>query len=451
MHSRVFILAIIFTTLLTGCANEIHRDGKVLYYSHNGEDLYIIYQHNNENHLLNAKLDPMIEKWDKVISGHPGTPSIVVSKDYLACNCKKDKVCIISRESGEKILDFESSLVFSMNSKGYLLDGQTVYSICGQNDICAYDIEKNEKLWSFKLGDDVSISHDLQINENTLVFGAENTVYALSTTDGTKLWKTDEGEELSSIHLFSETVVVDRGNIDGLDVRTGESKWTKQYSGKTRCVMDGNIVIQENDFFKIVFIENGSENWEYPRNGTTFLTCQEELSLVAFTVKNYSEQMAEADVSEYYDKVYIFDSGSGERVFDFNSDSGYTVLNLTGFDTENYDIAFEDIDKPDKILVDRYAVENFSKKTSFEFKVYNPGQQIYVSNIFSDSFYSIFKRTNINDQTDENNYLFDSDTGKLIGEMKGYPEVISHEKCYDIVSYDEYFNIIEKDLEDFVD
>lgn len=452
MHSRIFILATILISLLTSCANEIHRDGKVLYYTHEGENLYLIYQLDNENHLLNAKLNPMVQKWDKAISGHPGTPSVKVFRDYIACNCKKDKVCILSRESGEKTLDFESELVFSPGSRGFLLDGNTVYSICEQNEICAYDIEKEKKLWSFALKKDTSILLELQIEEETLIFGTDdNVVHALSTAEGTEIWKTEATEELSSIHLFSNTVVVDRGEIDGLDIKTGESKWIKQYKAKARCVMDGIIVIQEEEFFKAIFIENGSQNWEYPRNGTTFLTCQEELSLAAFTVKNYSEQIAQADVAEYYDKVYIFDAGSFERVFDFNSDTGYTVLNLTGFHTENFDIALEDSDNTEKILIDRYKSEDYSKSISFEFKVDNPGQQIYISNMFSDSFYTIFRRTNINDQTDESNYLFESDTGELVGEMTGYPEVISIENCYDIVSYDEYFNIIEKDLKDFVD
>ena len=162
-------------------------------------------------------------------------------------------------------------------------------------------------------------------------------------------------------------------------------------------------------------------------------------------------EVAETDVSEYFDKVYIFDAGSFERVFDFNSDSGYTVLNLTGFLTENYDIALEDSNNPEKILIDRYVVEDFSKNISFEFSVENPGQQIYVNNLYSDDTYSIFRRTNINDQTDETNYLFETATGKLIGKMTGYPEVITSENSYDIVTYDEYFNIIEKSLADFVD
>ena len=453
MRSRIIIFILFFTTtVFSGCANEIHRDGKVLYYTNNGEDLYLIYQVDNENHLLNAKLDPMIEKWDKAISGHPGTPSTKIYRDYIACNCKKDKVCILSRETGDKVLDLDSKLVFSPDSKGFLLEGDILFSICGENSLCAYNIPEEKKLWSFDMDSEVSISIDLQLEENTLIFGTDdNIVHAVSVTDGSEIWKTEAFEELTAIHLFAETVVIDHGDIDGLDIDTGESKWIKQYPGKTRCVMDGIIVIQDDEFFTAIFAENGSDNWEYPRNGTTFLTCQEELSLVAFTVKDYSEEAAESDGLEYYDKVYIFDAGSFERVFDFNSDSGYTVLNLTGFLTENYDIALEDRDNTEKILIDRYLVEDFSKSTSFEFKVENPGQHIYVNNMYSDSSHSIFRRTNINDQTDETNYLFETETGDLLGKMSGYPEVITSKNCYDIVSYNEYFNIIEKDLEDFVD
>ena len=449
MIKTVFI---IFVLVFTGCANEINKDGKVLYYTQKDNSLYLIYQYENENHLLNAQLDPIVQKWDKAISGHPGTPSTKIYRDHIVCNCKKDKVCILSRDSGEKILDFDSDLVFSPDSKGFLLEGTIVYSICGSDSLCAYDIEKAVQIWSMKLPTETSISIDLQLEGNTLVYGTgDGVVHALSTSDGKEIWKTEAFEELSSIHLFTDTVVVDRGEVDGLDIKTGESKWIKQYPAKVRCAMDGIVVIQEDEFFRAIFVENGSENWPYPRNGTTFLTCQEELSLVAFTVKNYSEEIAEADISEYFDKVYIFDAGSFERVFDFNSDSGYTVLNLTGFFTEKFDIALEDSDSPEKILVERYPVDDFSKSISFEFSVDNPGQQIYVNNMYTDNSHSIFRRTNINDQTDETNYLFETETGELIGEMTGYPEIITTENSYDIVSYDEYFNIIEKSLEDFVD
>jgi len=443
---------IIFAVILTGCANEINKDGKVLYYEKNDENLFLIYQVKNENHLLNAKLNPMIEKWDKAISGHPGTPSTKIYKNNIACNCKKDKVCILSKENGEKVLDFDSTFVFSPGSKGFLLDDSTIYSICGSNSLCAYDVEKAEKIWEIELNNDTSVSIDLQIKDSTLVFGTDDgVVHALSVSDGKTIWETEAFEELTSIHLFSDTVVVDHGDIDGLDISSGESKWIKQYTAKVRCVMDGILVIQEEEFFRAVFVENGSENWTYPRNGTTFLTCQEELSLVAFTVRNYSENVAETNVSEYFDKIYIFDAGSFERVFDFNSDDGYTVLNLTGFLTENFDIALENHDDTEKIQIDRYFVEDFEKNINFKFTVENPGQQIYVNNMYSDSSYSIFRRTNINDQTDETNYLFESDTGELLGKISGYPEIITPENSYDIVSYDEYFNIIEKSLEDFLD
>lgn len=446
------IILIVFAVIFTGCANEINKDGKVLYYEKNDENLYLIYQNKNENRLLNVKLNPMAEKWDKAISGHPGTPSMMIYRNHIACNCKKDKVCLLSKEKGEKILDFDSIFVFSPGSKGFLLDDGTIYSVCGSSSLCAYEVEKTAKIWEIQLDSDTSISIDLQKKDNTLVYGTDDgVVHALSVSDGKEIWKTEPFEELTSINLFSDTVVVDRGDVDGLDVSTGESKWIKRYPAKVRCVMDGILVVQEEEFFRAVFVENGSEIWPYPRNGTTFLTCQEELSLVAFTVKNYSENMAETDVSEYFDKVYLFDAGSFERVFDFNSDAGHTVLNLTGFFTENFDIALEDRNNHEKIQIDRYLVKDFEKNTSFKFTVESPGQQIYVNNMYSDSSHSIFRRTNINDQTDETNYLFESDTGELLGKMSGYPEIITPGRSYDIVAYDEYFNIIEKSLEDFLE
>lgn len=453
MHFKMikFIL-IVFAVILTGCANEINKDGKVLHYEKNDKNLYLIYQNKNENHLLNVKLNPMTEKWDKAISGHPGTPSMMIYRNHIACNCKKDKVCLLSKENGEKILDFDSTFIFSPGSKGFLLDDGTVYSICGSNSLCALDVETAEKIWEVQLDNDTSISIDLQIKDDILVYGTDDgVVHTLSASDGKEIWKTEPFEELTSINLFSNTIVVDRGDIDGLDVSTGKSKWIQQYPAKVRCVMDGILVVQEEEFFRAVFVENGSENGAYPRNGTTFLTCQEELSLMAFTVRNYNENMAESDTSEYFDKIYFFDAGSFERVFDFNSDAGHTVLNLTGFLTEKFDIALEDRNDHEKIQIDRYLVKEFEKNTSFKFSVENPGQQIYVNNMYSDSSYSIFRRTNINDQTDETNYLFKSDTGKLLGKMSGYPEIITSENSYDIVTYDEYFNIIEKSLEDFVD
>jgi len=56
----------------------------------------------------------------------------------------------------------------------------------------------------------------------------------------------------------------------------------------------------------------------------------------------------------------------------------------------------------------------------------------------------------LSENTPTKNHLYDTTTGKLLGELTKHPDIITPNNAYDIVVYDAYFNIIEKKITDFL-
>jgi hypothetical protein len=74
-----------------------------------------------------------------------------------------------------------------------------------------------------------------------------------------------------------------------------------------------------------------------------------------------------------------------------------------------------------------------------------------VTLVHRDTSYTVFKRTNILTPSDISFYLFETENGEFLGKMTGFPEVVYGGKAYDIIIYDDYFNIKEKKLPDFLE
>jgi hypothetical protein len=376
-------------------------------------------------------------------------PELRIFDTYIACNCEENKVCLLSSKNGKTALNFDSELIFNKSTKGFLVNEGTAYSLCNKADICAYNIENNELIWSYKLEENELITADFKVQNGLFLFGnSRNTIKALSTKTGELKWESEPLENLVDTYLFPETVLADYESVDGLDLATGDPKWVAPYEGKVRCILDGAVIAQSDDYFSILYIENGVKIWEYPRNGTTILTCEEDLNLAAFTVKNYNDVLASD--TEYFDKIYIFNVSSGEKVFEINSDSEHTVLNLTGFNETDFYIAKKHTEEIGNITVDRYSSTSFELEKSFVFTVEKPEEEIYISWIHTDPSFTVIRRSSISDITDETYYLFDNESGSLLGEMTSLPEIMTSTKAYDIISYDDYFNVIEKTLDDFL-
>ena len=303
LFSRRFtlILLVISLFLCISCSETFHKNGKILFYTSEKDTMYVIYQKNQQNYLFASTLSPFSEKWERNISGHPLTPAVKIFGEMLACNCRKDFVCLLDRESGKTVFETASKLVFSPDSKGFTVEDGKVYTLCEENSVCAFNIESGEKIWEKILGTEERLSAEFKIDENLFFYGTDSSgITALNLSDGETAWSTGVLENLNDFYTFPETLLADYDFIDGFGITTGKSEWLQPYSGKIRCINDGFVIAQSDEFFSVLFVKNGQEYWNYPRTGTTILSCNEEVSLAAFTVRNLESQDSET-AENYFD------------------------------------------------------------------------------------------------------------------------------------------------------
>ena len=451
--NKICLILLVFSLFFCiSCSETFHKNGKMLFYTSEKDNMYIIYQKDQQNYLFASTLSPFSEKWEKNISGHPGTPVVKIFGDMLACNCKKDRVCLLNREKGDIIFETVSKLVFSPDSKGFIVEDGKVYTLCEENSICSFDIESGEKIWENVLNGEETLSAEFKIEENLFFYGTEKSgITALNLSDGKTAWKTEPLENLNNFHTFPDTILADYDFINGYSISNGESEWLQPYSGKVRCINDGFVIAQSDEFFSILFVKNGQEYWNYPRTGTTILSCNEEVSLAAFTVRNIEPQNSES-AGNYFDKVYIFDISTGERIVEHTSDMNVKVINITGFSGTTFYIATESGEVAEKeISVEKYSTNSLEKELSYTFPKGNDDPEIFINLIHTDTKYTVFKRTNVLVPSEISFYLFETESGDFIGRMTSFPEVVYAGKAYDIIDYDDYFNIKEKSLTDFLE
>lgn len=446
------ILFVISMLFCVSCSETFHKDGKMLFYTSEKDSMYIIYQKNRQNYLFASTLAPFSENWEKNISGHPQTPVVKIFGDLLACNCKKDRVCLIERKTGKTVFEAVSKLVFSPDTKGFIVENGRVYTLCEENSLCAFDIESGEKIWETAMNEGETLGTEFDIEENLFFYGTETSgITALNLLDGKRVWQTNVLENLNKFYAFPETLLVDYDFIDGYALSTGESGWLQPYAGKIRCINDGFVIAQSDGFFSVLFLKNGQEYWSYPRTGTTIISCNEEVSLAAFTVRNLNPQNSET-AENYFDKVYIFDISTGERIFDYSSEEGMKVINITGFSGSTFYIAAEFGNDSQKIVsIGKYSTNSMEEELVYSFPKGNDDPEIFVTLIYTDSKHSVFKRTNVLNPSDISFYLFETESGEFLGRMTGFPEVVYSGEAYDIIDYEDYFNIKEKTLTDFLE
>ena len=451
--SRSFLILLAISLFFCiSCSETFHKNGKMLFYTSEKDTMYIIYQKDLQNYLFASTVSPFSEKWERNISGHPGTPVVKIFGDMLACNCKKDYVCLLDRETGKTIFETASKLVFSPDSKGFTVENGKVYTLCGENSVCAFDIESGEKIWETPLNAEDTLPAEFEIEENLFFYGTQTDgITALNLSDGKKAWQTEKLENLNNFRTFPETLLADYDFINGYSISSGESEWLQPYAGKVRCINDGFVIAQSDEFFSVLFVKNGQKYWDYPRTGTTILSCNEEVSLAAFTVRNFESQDPES-AGNYFDKVYIFDISTGERIFDHSSDIDVKVINITGFSGSTFYIATEEGAPGSKsVNIEKYSTNSLEKELSYTFPKGTDDPEIFITLVHSDAAHTVFKKTNILTPSDISFYLFETGSGTLIGKMTGFPEVIYGGKAVDIIDYDDYFNIKEKKLSDFLE
>lgn len=451
--NNFLLISLVFSLLLcVSCSETFHKNGKMLFYTSEKDNLYVIYQKDQQNYLFAAAISPFLEKWERNISGHPMTPDVKIFGELVACNCKKDYVCLLDSKTGKTVFETVSKLVFSPDSKGFTVENGKVYTLCRENSICSFDIESGKKIWETALNSDETLAAEFRIEENLFFYGTDlSGITALKLSDGKKVWATDPLENLNDFHTFPETVLADYDFIDGYGISTGESEWLQPYSGKVRCINDGFVIAQSEEFFSVLFVKNGQEYWNYPRAGTTILSCNEEVSLAAFTVRNLDPQDAET-AENYFDKVYIFDISTGERIFEHTSDLDVKVINITGFSGSTFYIATETGKEDAKnIIIGKYSTNSLEKELSYTFPKVTDEPEIFITLVHIDSVHTVFKNTNILNPSEISFYLFETASGELLGKMTGFPEVVYGGKAIDIISYDDYFNIKETTLTDFLE
>lgn len=453
LSERLFkILLVISLLFCVSCSETFHKNGKMLFYTSEKDSMFVIYQKDMQNYLFASTLLPFSEKWERNISGHPGTPVVRIFGDLLACNCRKDFVCLLDRETGKTVFEAASKLVFSPESAGFIVENGKVYTLCEENSICAFDIESGEKIWETALNAEETLSAEFKIEEDLFFYGTGiSGITALELSDGKTVWKSEPLENLNDFHTFPETLLVDYDFIDGYAVSTGESEWLQPYAGKVRCINDGFVIAQSDEFFSVLFVKNGQEYWNYPRTGTTILSCNEEVSLAAFTVRNLDPQNSET-AENYFDKVYIFDISTGERIFEHTSDINVKVINITGFSGSTFYIATESGEPENMtVTVEKYSTNSLEKELGYSFPKGTDEPEIFITLVHRDAEYTVFKKTNILNPSDISFYLFESGSGTLLGKMTGFPEVVYGGKAVDIIDYDDYFNIKEKNMTDFLE
>ena len=453
LSNRMVLISLALSLLFcVSCSETFHKNGKMLFYTSEKDNIYIIYQKDMQNYLFASKLSPFSEKWEKNISGHPLTPAVRIFGDLLACNCKKDFVCLLDRGTGSTVFETESRLVFSPDSIGFTVENGKVYTLCGENSVCAFDIGSGEKIWEKALNAEETLAAEFKIEENLFFYGTkESGITALKLSSGERAWGTEPLENLNDFHTFPETLLADYDFIDGFDITTGESEWLQPYAGRVRCINDGFVIAQSDEFFSVLFVKNGQEYWNYPRTGTTILSCSEEVSLAAFTVRNLESQDPES-AGNYFDKVYIFDISTGERIVEHSSDLNVKVINITGFSGSTFYIATESGNPDSKtVTIEKYSTNSLEKELSYSFPKGNDDPEIFITLVHSDASNTVFKKTNILNPSEISFYLFSTGNGELLGKMTGFPEVVYGGKAYDIIDYDDYFNIKEKTLTDFLE
>ena len=128
------------------------------------------------------------------------------------------------------------------------------------------------------------------------------------------------------------------------------------------------------------------------------------------------------------------------------------VINITGFSGSTFYIATESGSPESKeIIIEKYSTNSLEKELSFSFPKGTDDPEIFIALIHRDANYTIFKKMNILTPSDISFYLFETESGTLLGKMSGFPEVVYGGKAIDIIDYDDYFNIKEKNLSDFLE
>jgi len=436
---------------MVSCSGELHRNGKMSenYIVSKGE-LFLTYEHNGSRFILALKLDPLVTKWEKKIADLTDEPVFRLYGDNIVTNCKDGEICFLSRENGSKNFSFESSVIMKKGYKGLTVLENRAYSLCRKNEICSFNIETKEKLWSHQLEEGTDIVFDFMIEGEKLFFGTENQIHALSIKTGKKIWTSDELPDLKTYYTVGETLLVNYEVIEGLDFNDGKSKWLTPYAGdRIRCVMDGLMIGQSETHFNTLFVENGIETTNYKREGITMLDCQSELSLAAYTVRKNPDAR---EVAEYFDRIDIFNAGTGERVFDFRAEEGKTVLNIAAMHKDYFYIVVADVETDRNARVDRHSYFEWEHDISYHIPDPQSGKNIYITLTHIDSEYTIFRSAifDFSENTPTKNHLYSSQSGEFIGELIKHPDIITPNVAYDIVIYDTYFNIIEKKITDFL-
>jgi len=161
----------------------------------------------------------------QVIRGKP-----CVHQDTLILATQKGIIYVIDSESG-RITD-------EYKGEGEISSGLNVYEdlmivAYKSGRVVAYDIETKKPHWKFACKGIISIRPVVQ--DGFVFFGAwDDTFYVLHAEDGSPLWDSYVGENISREFLvFDDEIVLffTKGEILTLNRRNGEIKWVKYFKG----------------------------------------------------------------------------------------------------------------------------------------------------------------------------------------------------------------------------
>lgn len=165
---------------------------------------------------------------------------------------------------------------------GLAADGGRIYAASGFGRVVALNADTGKPLWTKTLGVPVRTS-PTAINNKVFVVNSESQLYALSGEDGKELWVArglPEGASLLSNvspAIAGNTLVVSfpSGEVTGIDMASGQPKWTDSVSGggvgsslntigdAARPVIDGDLVFASSSSGRMIAtsIKNGERVW----------------------------------------------------------------------------------------------------------------------------------------------------------------------------------------------
>jgi len=174
-------------------------------------------------------------------SSTPDIPPPVFSGSGVLCIGEEGSLVAIEMEDGEQLWRFSSEAssfnadIIVHKEKIYFPADNTIFAITDSDGMEEWRYQANEKILSMVIDDDV------------LYFGTMSKVYALDTEKGTIIWNYGKDQSFSFIAASYDTIYAigydKESTLYALDKTSGEKKWTKKLDlSPTAMEVENNMI-----------------------------------------------------------------------------------------------------------------------------------------------------------------------------------------------------------------